>query len=326
MSDANPLLLGIVGTIVIVLLMGVSYRFDQLPLITSGRKMSADFAEIGGLRKGAKVIVSGAKVGEVGEIRIDGGHVRVDFTLDDKDIVLGEETKARIVTLTLLGEGALEIDPGGAGNLKPGATIPMARTSSPYDITQALSQLTTEASDIDTDRLTEAIGTISSTIQDTPDDLKGALRGVTKVAKTIDANDAALSQLLSRAKDVSGTLAERNDQIATLLQSGDSLLAQLNAREQVIVALLEDATSLSRQLSALVKENRQVLKPALAQLDKVVDQLNANKKNLQQTIDSVASYATELGEAVSTGPFFDAYIQNLTAPQTLAPVLSGLLK
>jgi phospholipid/cholesterol/gamma-HCH transport system substrate-binding protein len=75
-----------------------------------------------------------------------------------------------------------------------------------------------------------------------------------------------------------------------------------------------------------VKENRKVLKPALAKLDKVVDQLNANKKNLQQTIDGVASYATELGEAVSTGPFFDAYLQNLTSPQTVAPVLSGLLK
>jgi phospholipid/cholesterol/gamma-HCH transport system substrate-binding protein len=69
-----------------------------------------------------------------------------------------------------------------------------------------------------------------------------------------------------------------------------------------------------------------VLKPALAELDKVVDQLNANKKNLQETIDGVASYATELGEAVATGPFFDAYVQNLTAPATLAPVISGLLQ
>ena len=36
-------------------------------------------------------------------------------------------------------------------------------------------------------------------------------------------------------------------------------------------------------------------------------------------------YATAFGDAASTGPWFDAYIQNLTDPATLAPVLSGIL-
>ena len=50
-----------------------------------------------------------------------------------------------------------------------------------------------------------------------------------------------------------------------------------------------------------------------------------NKKNLQQTLDGLANYSVELGEAVSSGPFFDAYVQNLTSPASLVPVLSGVL-
>jgi phospholipid/cholesterol/gamma-HCH transport system substrate-binding protein len=325
-TERNPLTIGIVGTVVILTLMALTYRFDELPFISGGRHMSAEFAEIGGLRSGNKVVVSGTTVGKVGSIKIDGGSVRVDFDLDNTKIRLGDATKARIVTLTLLGEGGLELDPAGAGNLKPGSTIPLSRTSSPYDITNALSQLTTEAKQIDVGSLTKAVGTVSGTFRNTPADLKRALEGVTKVANTINDHDDALGQLLSRAKDVSGTLASRNAEIATLLKSGDSLLAQLNERKQVIVDLLANTTALSNQLSALVKENRKALTPALTELNKVVALLNRNKKNLEGTIDGVTGYATSVGEAVGSGPFFDAYVQNLTAPQTLAPVLSGFLK
>ncbi|MEO6472607.1 MAG: MCE family protein [Aeromicrobium sp.] len=325
-NERNPLTIGIVGTVVIVALMVLAYRFDELPFVAGGRHLSAEFAEIGGLRTGNKVVVSGTTVGKVGAIKIDGGAVKVDMVVDNAKIRLGNSTKARIVTLTLLGEGGVELAPAGAGNIKPGGQIPLSRTSSPYDITNALSQLTTETKQIDVDQLTKAVGTVSGTFRNTPTELKQALEGVTKVANTVNDHDDALGQLLSRAKDVSGTLADRNAEIATLLKSGDSLLSQLNDRKRVIADLLSNTTALSEQLSALVKENRKALTPALTELNKVVALLNRNKKNLDGAIDGLTNYATTLGEAVGSGPFFDAFVQNITAPQTLAPTLSGFLK
>lgn len=325
-QQMNPVTVGIIGSVVLVTAMAIAFRFDKLPVINAADTVSADFAEIGGLRSGDEVLISGTKVGEVGDIELDGGKVRVDAAIEEADVRLGRQTTARIVTVTLLGKTALQLDPAGTGSLDREQSIPLSRTSAPYDITQALEQLTTETQEIDSGQLTEALGTISGTIKDTPQDLQGAVRGLTKVAEAIDDHDKAFGLLLDRSKDVSGILADRNAEIATLLKSGDSLLAQLNAREQAVVSLLEDTTALSRQLSALVKENRKVLKPALVQLNRAVDQLNDNKRNLELTLDGLASYTTELGEAVSSGPFFDAYVQNLTSPQTVAPVLSGFLQ
>lgn len=315
---------GIVGTLVIALLMVMAYRFDQLPLISGGHTMSADFKEVGGLKSGDEVIISGTAVGKVDSMKIVDGHAHVKFTLK-VDHRLGTQTSARVVTQTLLGAAALEVVPTGPGRLAGNAVIPLSRTTSPYDVTQALSELTTTSNEIDKDQLTRAIGSVSDTFSGTPEDLKGALRGLTKVSNTIDENDTALLDLLKQARNVSGTLSARNKEITTLLSAGNSLLAQLNERDKVIVALLYDAEDLSNQLNALVKENGKELKPAFTQLNKVIDQLNANKRNLELTIDGVASYATELGEAVTTGPFFDAYVENLTSLQTVAPVLSGVL-
>ena len=56
----------------------------------------------------------------------------------------------------------------------------------------------------------------------------------------------------------------------------------------------------------------------------MVDVLNKNKADLQASITGLRGYATAFGEALASGPWFDAYIQNLTSPSTLVPILSGV--
>lgn len=58
----------------------------------------------------------------------------------------------------------------------------------------------------------------------------------------------------------------------------------------------------------------------------MVTLLNRNKAALQDAITGLRGYVTGFGEAISTGPWFDAYIQNLTSPGTLVPIVSGVVK
>lgn len=139
-------------------------------------------------------------------------------------------------------------------------------------------------------------------------------------------NDDDLRELLERASRVTEVLANRNTQIDTLLGSGNSLLRQLDDRQAVVVDLLQSVTALSTQLRGVVDDNRATFAPALDELDKVVDLLNQNKQSLQAGITGLRGYATAFGEAISSGPWFDAYIQNLTSPGTLVPILSGVVK
>jgi phospholipid/cholesterol/gamma-HCH transport system substrate-binding protein len=317
--------MGVIGTVVVIALMYAVFNYQKLPFFNSGRHMSADFTEVGELADGDAVVISGASAGKVDSIRLSHGHVRVGFTVTASKVHLGDDSRALISTQTLLGKMALEITPAGTGNLGSGASIPLSRTTPPYDITSALSDLDQTTSSIDVSTLAKALTTVAGTFQATPAQLKAALSGVSKISQTVSAHDAALQELLAESKSVTAVVSARNAEVATLLGDGSQLLADLNAREDAITALFTDATSLASQLSALVKENTTLLKPALTQLDQVLDLLNRNKKNLQETILGLHTYASELGEAVSSGPFFDAYVENLTAPSSLLPVISTIL-
>ena len=139
---------GLLGTVVIAAVVLASLNLNRLPLVGNSNVIVARFAEAGGLRGGDSVMVSGAEVGKVREVKLEGGAVTADLALTDDDVVLGDGTEARIVTTTLLGRAAVELVPGGSGKLEAGDEIPVERTSSPYSITSALNRLTTESGQI----------------------------------------------------------------------------------------------------------------------------------------------------------------------------------
>jgi phospholipid/cholesterol/gamma-HCH transport system substrate-binding protein len=315
---------GLIVTVLIVLTILGSLNLQKLPLLRNGNTLAAVFAEAGSLQAGDDVRVSGARVGKVSDVRLDGDVVVAELVLSDDDLQLGERTEARIVTLTLLGRAGVELVPRGEGRLEPGDRIPIERTSAPYNITSALNQLTDETAEIDKQGVADALEQVSTTFRDTPRHARRALTGIHGLATTIAENDAGLGRLLDRADRVTEVLAGRNRQISSLLTSGTSVLAQLNARQAVVVDLLESVRELSRQLRAVISENDKVVEPALTELNDLAQLLNAQRADLQDSITGLRNYAMAFGEALSTGPWFDAYIQNLTAPGTLAPIISGV--
>lgn len=316
---------GLVGTVVIVLVVLASLNLNRLPLVGNSDVIHARFAEAGGLRGGDSVMVSGAEVGKVRDVVLEDGVVEADLVLTDADVELGDLTEARIVTTTLLGRAAVELVPAGDGGLEAGDTIPVERTDAPYSITSALNRLTTESGEIDKAALQRAIDQASGVLEGSRDSVGPALRGITDISRAIAANDEQLATLLDRATRVTDVLADRDQEIASLLTAGESLFAELDARQRVIEALLESAQMLADQLQGVLEENTQVIGPALRQLNGIVEVLNRNRKAIQDTLVGLRGYATAFGDAASTGPWFDAYIQNLTDPATLAPILSGIL-
>ncbi|MCR1781379.1 MCE family protein [Nocardioides carbamazepini] len=316
---------GLMGTMLIVLVVLASLNLNRLPLVGNSEVIHARFAEAGGLRGGDSVVVSGAEIGKVREVTLEDGVVEADLALTDPDVELGDQTEARIITTTLLGRAAVELVPAGGGDLEAGETIPVERTDSPYSITSALNQLTTESGQIDKEALQRAIDQASSVLEGSQGSVGPALRGITDISRAIAANDDQLATLLDRATRVTGVLADRDQQVASLLTAGESLFAELDARQRVVEDLLSSAQALAAQLRAVLEENAQVIGPALRQLNDIVAVLNRNKKAIQDTLVGLRGYATAFGDAASTGPWFDAYIQNLTDPATLAPILSGIL-
>lgn len=322
-SEMNPARLGLAGLLVLALAALISLKSGAIIEYFTTTSYQADFSEAGGLTGGDPVEVSGLTVGTVDSVTLQGDHVRVAFSVRNGP-ALAQDTSATIATASALGTKDLTLTSAGEGTLPPGATIPLARTSSPYDLSRILSDLTVKASAINAGQVARAFTTIAGTLQDTPPALRSALTGVRALSQTIASRDGELTGMLTAAAKVSGVLATRSQQVRALITDGDQLLAILYERRAEIAALLANVTAAADQLQGLAADNQAQLGPALHQLRGVLDVLNANSANITASINGLRRYAGGLGEAVGSGPWFYAYLANV-APTNLAPVLPALL-
>ncbi|WP_328360877.1 MCE family protein [Mycobacterium sp. NBC_00419] len=320
LADRNRLTVGLVGVAVVVALVAAVFSYDKIPFIKGTTDHSAYFAEAGGIKTGSDVRVSGLGVGRVSGISLEGTKVLVDFTVRD-GVDLGDRTEVAIKTETVLGTKYLELTPRGDGTLS--GPIPLERTRSPYDLTDALGDLTTTISGLDTAQLSSSLTTIADTFKDTPPDLKIALEGVAQFSDTLNTRDAKLRQLLADANKVTGVLAKRSEQIAQLVANANALLVELVSQRDSVDALMGNISAVSQQISAVVADNRTQLKPAVDKLNGVLAILDNRKKELQRTLYLFRRYAMSFGEVLGSGPFFKASVVNLVPGQFSQPFIDA---
>lgn len=322
--ERDPRVVGVIGVAIVATALALALSSGSIYRSLTSTGYSAQFAESAGLTAGADVRIGGLTVGNVESVELEGDHVKVDFTVRGPGN-LGELTGAAIKTATSLGVKFLAVLPTGGGQLPAGAEIPLDRTSSPYDLTEILGQLTQRAEQLDTGQLAKALDTVATTLKGTPEGLRTTLDGVNRLAQIVASEDQALRELLGHANTVTGVLAQRNRELAQLFDDGNLLLDELSQRRAVISALLTSTTSLLEELNGLAHDNRQQLRPALEQLQRVLDMLNTDDQLLDSVIQGSNIYAGSLGESVAGGPWFYGYIPNLP-PTNLVPLLPDVLK
>lgn len=320
LAERNRIAVGVVGTVIVALVVVAAFSYDRLPFIKGTSDYSAYFAEAGGIKPGSDVRVSGLSVGRVSDIHLEGTKVRVDFTVKD-GVGLGDRTEAAIKTETVLGTKMLEVTPRGDGTLT--GTIPLERTTSPYDLPSALGDLTTAISGLDTTQLSSALTTLADTFKQTPADLKLALDGVAQFSDTLNARDAQLRNLLGNANKVTAVLAKRSDQIAGLVVNANALLAELVAQRDAVDGFMTNLTAVAQQISGLVADNKAALKRALDKLNGVLSILDNRKKELQRTVTLFRRYAMSFGEVLGSGPYFKASLVNLLPGQFVQPFIDA---
>lgn len=322
--ERNPLPLGLVVIVWLVACVLLVTNVDSVMRLW-GRHYEAVLPEAAGLKTGDPVRVSGLHVGRVDSVELGGAGVTVEFTISEAHVELGDETTAQVSVDTVLGDKALQLESKGGGELAEGATIPIERTSAPYDVTEALTDLQGETKAIDVHKVADALEQVSQTVQGATPELRSALKGVSRISSTISSRDDALRQLLASADQFSDILADRSGDMTTLIKDGNVLFAELVERRDDISSLLANISSMAQQLSGFVKDNNAAIGPTLDRLNRVIETLHTNKANISAALRGLSVYATGLGEVVGSGEFFTAYLQNLLPGNLLQPDLSGLL-
>ncbi|MGW4349657.1 MCE family protein [Streptomyces sp. NPDC004690] len=318
-KERNPVAVALVGLLLLALLTLLAYNADRLPLIGGGTAYSADFSEAAGLDKGDEVRVAGVKVGKVTGVSLDGDKVKVTF--ETKGAWIGDRTTAAIAIKTLLGDKYLALDPLGTARQDPGSRIPLDRTTSPYDVTQAFQDLGSTVDAIDTEQLAKSFETISQTFKDSPPDVRNAATGLSALSRTVSERDQELSRLLQGSQRFTKTLQNKKSSFETLIEDGGSLLGELQDRRDAIRALLTGSRALATQLSGLTEDNDRQLGPTLKALGRVTDVLDANRTQLDRTLALVGPYYRLVGNTLGNGRWFDTYLCGVV-PRTYLPAQS----
>jgi phospholipid/cholesterol/gamma-HCH transport system substrate-binding protein len=189
--------------------------------------------------------------------------------------------------------------------------IPLSRTTPAYDVVDAFSDLATTAEDINTDQLATSLDTIANTFRDSAEEVRAAVKGLGRLSRMVASRDDQLRSLLDHANGVTGVLADRNAEIVSLLSDGDLLLLELHKRREDFHTLLVSTATLADQLTGLVRDNREAIRPALANLKNVLAVLETNQANLDRSIRLLAPFVRVFANTTGNGRWFDTYIQNL---------------
>jgi phospholipid/cholesterol/gamma-HCH transport system substrate-binding protein len=307
--ERNPISVAVAGLAILAAIALLVYFSGDLPIIGGGTGYTAYFAEAAGLQPGNEVRIAGVTVGSVTGVSLDGDKVAVTFKI--KNAWVGNRTTAAIEIKTLLGDKYLAIDPLGTSPQNPSAPIPLSRTTSPYDVTQAFSGVGQQISQINTAQLAQSMQTLSDAFATTPPYVRTALRGLASLSATVASRQTEVASLLSGARQVTGTLASEDARFSALLGDGNLLLAELQQREQAISAMLTDTRELAIQVSGLVHDDQAQLTPALQALNQVTNVLESNQANLRTALALAGPYYRLLGNAVGSGRWFDVYLCGL---------------
>ncbi|QZS52617.1 MCE family protein [Rhodococcus opacus] len=321
--ERNPIRIGVVGTIVLVGALALALNFDTLPGVAA-KSYHAEFGDASGLAVGDTTQIAGVKVGEVREISLHGDKVDVEFDADSGDVRLGDDTRAAIKVETALGRRYVELTPGGDGEMGGGDTIPLARTTSGYDVTRSLEEVTDKVSKTDTVDLSGALDQLSKVEQALPPNLQSSLTGLSRLSETVASRDADLRHLLTNTAGVSAVLSERSQRVAELLGQGQTLFDALNQRADSIHHILVQARQIADELTALKRDNADTLGPTLAQMDTLVTTLTNNYDNINASLTGLERYSQQIGDVVGSGPFFGVLLHNIL-PANLAGQLPGSL-
>jgi virulence factor Mce-like protein len=298
--------LGVAAIAVVVVLIGAMLLVKVADF--GHRSYTGQFLQAAALKVGNPVTVAGIPVGEVTSMKLVGDHVEAQFKVRD-DVALGEDSRAVIKVTTILGSRYLALQPAGPGSL-PANTFDLGHTDVPYDLQEALADVTTTYEQVNTDQFAQTLGILGEQLQGLPEVVPQALTNTHTLATIIADRRDQLGSLLKTTELVSTTLRRQQSAIGRLVTQGNDLVGEFVARRQSFQALMASLTNLVETLSGIVIDDRPELENLLVNLRELSDMLGQHDDLLRSTLQAGPVALRGLANATGTGNAVDLNVSN----------------
>jgi phospholipid/cholesterol/gamma-HCH transport system substrate-binding protein len=271
---------------------------------------AAVLANASGLEEGDLVRVAGVEVGQVDSVEIGAGNqVKVGFHLAKGQSVT-DATRLFVRYENLLGDRYVELsqEAGAGTDLRPGAVIPLERTSPALDLDVLLNGFKPLFAGLEPQQVNELATSIVDTLQGRAGTVEQLLERTGSLTNTIADRDASIGNLVDSLNVVLGTLDRNDSQLrgtVTHLQRLVSGLARdRNPIGQAVVGINRMTISLTDLLAAV----RPSIKTDLQRSRLVAAIVNRNEGELRSLLEDIPRALQILSRVGSHGAFFNFYL------------------
>lgn len=322
LENYNRIGLGVTAIAVVTVLIGAMLIVKVADI--GYRQYTARFLQAAALKPGNPITVAGIPVGEVTAMRLAGDHVEAKLKVRD-DLALGDDSRAVIKVTTILGSRYLALQPAGAGSL-PDNIFDLAHTDVPYDLQEALADVTTTYEQVDTDTFAQTLGILGKQMRDLPAVLPQALENTHTLSTIVAERPDQLGSLLKTTEVVSNTLHSQQSTIGSLVNQGNSLVGEFVTRRASFQTLMTALTNLVETLSGIVIDDRPELEKLLTNLRELSDMLGQHDDLLRSTLQAGPVALRGLANATGTGNAVDLNVPNGLLIDSWMCAISGRAK
>lgn len=322
LENLNPTLLGFIaiGTITAVVAVTLLINIAHVGY----RHYTAEFLQAAALKAGNPITVAGVTVGKVTSMRLAGDHVEAGLQVRN-DVALGKDSKAIIKITTILGSRYLALQPNGGGGLAHN-TIDLSHTEVPYDLQEALADVTTTYEQVDTDAFAQSLGILGKQMAGLPPLVPDAVHNIHTLSAILAERRDQLGTLLASTEHVSTTLRRQQSNIGVMINQGQDLLEKFVARSATFHAMMQALTHLVTTLSPILVDNRADLEETLQDLRELSDMLGQHDDLLRSILQSAPLALRGLANAGGSGNAFDLNAPNALAVDSWMCAISGRAK
>lgn len=285
---------------------------------------TARFLQAAALKVGNPVTVAGIPVGEVKSLSLAGDHVEARLTVRN-DIDLGEDSRAVIKVTTILGSRYLALQPAGSGTLSD-KTFELSHTEVPYDLQEALADVTTTYEQVDSDSFAQTLSVLGKQLDGLPAAVPRALENTKTLADIIAGRRDQLGSLLQTTETVTNTLRAQQSTIGGLVRQGNQLVGEFVLRRASFQAMLAALTSLVETLSGIVIDDREELETTLVNVRELSDMLGQHDDLVRSILQSGPVALRGLANATGSGNAADINVTNGLLIDSWMCAISGRAK
>lgn len=258
---------------------------------SSSTTLRATFSDVSPLVAGNFVKVDGVQVGTISSIELRNGMADVVLELDPAALPIHQDASLTIRTKSLLGERYIDLDRGTDSQpvMDLPGRIPSSRTSKSTDVQDVLNTL----DDPTSTAAAALLVTLGEGTAGRGRDIDTALKavapvfdGATKLSEILDAQNAALLDLLDTVTPIAQAVATDDGQQAERL---------VDSAENALAALAEERAALDESLERL-PGTLKTARTSLKELSELSTETTSTLKALRPVTDELPEVTDELRE------------------------------